>query len=88
VAVVKEKLAKLVPMKSVDKELEEVEEVAGIGGMPTFRILLVAAVISLVVVGVTTLFFVLFLPVEEDATVELPTEEKPLEEMPIDTPTV
>jgi hypothetical protein len=96
VAVVKEKLAKLVPVKAIEKEVveavEEVEEVAGIGTVPTYRLLLLAAVISLVVVGVATLFFVLFRPVEEEATVALATEdkpgdEKPLDKIPVDAPT-
>ena len=89
----KEKLAKFLPEKMVEKDaVEEVEEVAGIGTVPTYRLLLLAAVISLVVVGVTTLFFVLFRPVEEEATVVLATEdkpgdEKPGDEMPVDVPT-
>jgi hypothetical protein len=90
-----EKLAKLVPAKTVDKE--EVEPLVETRALPTVRLLLIAAVISLVVVGVTTLFFVLFRPVEEEATVPLPTEykpgdekvvdEKPVDELPVDVPT-
>lgn len=89
----KEKLAKFLPEKMVEKDvIEEVEEAAGIGTLSNYRLLLLAAVVSLVVVGVTTLFFVLFRPVEEEATVALPTEakagsEKPVDEMPVDAPT-
>jgi hypothetical protein len=63
-------------------------EVAGIGTLPSLKLLIAAAVVSLVVIGVTMLFFVLFRPMEEEATVEIPTEEKPVEVPPVEEPTV
>jgi len=78
---VKEKLAKVLPMESET-------EVAGVSTSPSLRLLIVAAVVSLLVLGAVTLFFVMFRPMEEEATVEVPTEEKPVEVPPIEEPTV
>lgn len=68
----KEKLAQAISRRSE-------AEVAGVSTSPSIRLLIAAAVVSLVVVGAVTLFFVLFRPMDKEAIVELSKEEKPVE---------
>jgi hypothetical protein len=77
----------MVETRSDATPMESEAEVAGIGTVPHLKLLVAAAVVSLLVVGIVTLFFVLFRPIEEEATVELPTEEKKVEEKPVEEPT-